>query len=205
MIKKIIGISGKIGSGKDTFSQTFAKISNQKCQQHSFADKLREMVSLISGVELTVINKKGEPFYNTVYNYTQEQKNIFLPVWDKTVGQILQDLGTDSLRNNFDRDVFVKALFSTKGKEAIDMGHILLIPDVRFENECYKILDENGIVIRLNGDPIGVRKNSNRDLNHESEVSLDNFSYFSEVFDNSKPDLSNLKKFINTIIKKYNF
>ena len=34
-----------------------------------------------------------------------------------------------------------------------------------------------GIIIRLNGDPSGIRKLSNRDLKHISEIDLDDYEH----------------------------
>jgi hypothetical protein len=148
MQTKIIGISGKIGSGKDTFAQLFVKSCHNKCELHAFADKLREMVSVLTGVPLSLISDVGEPYANAVFSYTQEQKNIYLPEWKKTIGEILQEFGTNALRNHFDRDVFVKSLFSNKVKSVLNKGYVLLIPDVRFENEANRILKEGGMGLK---------------------------------------------------------
>lgn len=195
----IIGISGKIGSGKDTFAEKFALMSKTPCQRHAFADKVREMVELLTGYKMGKIYTQNDPFYNEVYSYSQSIKNVYVPLWDKTIGECLQMLGTDALRKGFDENTWIKSLFSTVGFETIKMGHHLLIPDVRFPNEADEILERGGIVIRLFGDPMDIRKNSKRNLNHLSETALDNYHKFTYVFEST--DFTSLEKNIIKVIE----
>jgi hypothetical protein len=51
----------------------------------------------------------------------------------------------------------------------------------------------------LEGDPIGVRANSLRDLNHISETNLDNYNKFDKVIYNNK-DVNILKTIVNDLI-----
>ena len=197
----IIGIHGQIGSGKDTFAEFLASLSSTPVERHAFADKLREVTELITGAKMTKMDEL--PFFNTVYNYTQEQKNQYLPAWDRTIGRCLQVIGTDSLRDNFDYNVWVKSLFETVGRQCIDSKHVLVIPDVRFPNEADYILDQGGIVLKITGDPMDVRKNSNRDLNHISETALSDYKKFSAIVDNSVPDLNILKGKVQDIIRQF--
>lgn len=199
---KFIGISGHMGSGKDTFAEILAKVSNTPVERHAYADKLKEVVELITGVKMEKM--ENSYFYNTVYNYTQEQKNIYLPVWDKTIGTCLQIIGTECMRNNFDSDVWVKSLFETVGKKCIEAKHTLIIPDVRFINEADYLLSQGGIIIRMEGDPMNIRANSTRDLTHISETALDNYDKFTEIIHSPVPDLLGLEEKIIKIIQKYN-
>jgi len=187
---------------KDTFSEFFAEISKIPVERHAFADKLRNVTEMITGHEMAMTHAARHPFYNAVYNYTQEDKNFFLPLWEKTVGECMQSIGTDSLRNHFDAEIWVKALFATTGKECLERGNILIIPDVRFPNEADIILDKGGIVIRLEGDPLDVRKNSKRDVNHISETALDNYARFTEVIQNDVFGLDIFRKKIEMWYKE---
>jgi hypothetical protein len=78
------------------------------------------------------------------------------------------------MRNHFDNDIWIKALLNNY--YTYPKNTIFILPDVRFENE-YNLVNENGIMIRINGDPALVRANSNRDLNHISETALDNADF----------------------------
>lgn len=205
MRRKILGINGKIGSGKNAFAELFAKQLPNRVECHSMADKLREVIEVLFEVKMTVTNEKGMPFCNTIYNFTQEQKNIYLPKFKKTIGELMQYIGTDLLRNHLDEDIWVKTLFNDTMKNKIDNGMIIVIPDVRFKNEAKYILDEGGYLIRLNGDPNKIRENSTRDLNHISEIDLDDFNGFDKILDNSKKDFNNLKNIVNEVINDFGF
>ena len=201
--KNIVGISGKIGSGKDTFAEIFAEISSIPVERHAFADKVRNVTELIVGYKMIMTHAKGSPFYNAVYNYTQDDKNFYLPLWDKTIGQCLQIIGTEVFRNNFDVDTWVKSLFSTTGKDCVEHGHILVVPDVRFPNEADAIIERGGIVIRLEGDPLGIRENSKRDLNHISETALDGYGKFAKVIKNEILGLENFKPKVEQVFDEF--
>ena len=67
-----------------------------------------------------------------------------------------------------------------------------IVSDVRFENELRAIKERGGIVIRLEGDPVGMRARSSRDPNHVSETALDKFEDFDLVLQNTVPDVDRL-------------
>lgn len=167
--KIIIGISGKIGAGKTTFSNILAEELSKKYKVRfiNFADKLKEICFVLTGYR----------------GITQEEKQIFLPNWNKTVGQILQQLGTDVMRDHFDNDVWVKSTFSEIERDT--ENDIFIIGDCRFENEAKSIKLNDGLVYRINGDPAQIRQNSTRDLNHPSETNLDTYEYFDNIYENN--------------------
>ena len=183
---RIIGVSGKIGSGKDTFAELLAKQLPNRVERCALADNLRLITEIITWVKMTLTHKKGQPFYNEVYNYTQEQKNIYLPQYNKTIGESLQKIGTELFRDTFDKDIWVKSLFNDELYKKLEDGRIIVIPDVRFVNEADYILSQGGYLIRLEGDPLKVRENSTRDLNHISEINLDGYQGFTKVIYNDK-------------------
>jgi energy-coupling factor transporter ATP-binding protein EcfA2 len=183
---KLLGVSGKLGSGKDTFAELIAKQLPNIVERHALADNLRLITEIITGVKMTLTHKKGEPFCNEVYNYTQDQKNIFLPQYNRTIGECLQQIGTDLFRDSFDSDIWVKSFFNEELYQKLEFGRIIVIPDVRFKNEAVYILDQGGYLIRLEGDPLDVRKNTTRNLNHPSETNLDDYTNFSSIIYNDK-------------------
>ena len=180
----IIGLSGKIGSGKTTLAE-FLKEELRKIdipvQFINFADALKKITYELSGH----------------YGFTQEDKQFYLEDWGMTVGTMLQKLGTDVMRNYFDNQVWVKAAFS-KIKEGVN-----IIGDCRFKNEAIAIKQKEGILIRVNGDPGKIRENSTRDINHISEIELDNYDGFDFIFENngSKEALAEFAK--ETVTKLY--
>jgi hypothetical protein len=182
----LIGISGKIGSGKDTLAmmlQEYAKDFDIKIEQKRFADKLKKIASILTDASIEDC-------------YTQEGKNKLIPVFNMTIGQIQQKLGTEAMRNGFDKDVWVKALLS--GYDPLMNNWV--ISDVRFKNEADFIKNADGYLIRLEGDPAKVRALSDRDMTHVSETDLDSYPNFDIIYHNSN-SLYDLQKFAERTIK----
>ena len=203
MKTKIIAISGPIGSGKDEFAKIMAQLSSIGVERHAFADKVRDITELLTGYKMKLMHKAGDPFANNVYNYTQEDKNVYLPIWDKTIGQCLQKIGTEVFRYNFDQDTWVKSLLGNTAQECLKKGNIFVCPDCRFPNEADAVLDMGGIVIRLEGDPMDVRKNSTRDLNHPSETALNDYQRFTKILTNDVPDINVFREKVREIIEEF--
>lgn len=158
---KIIGISGKKGSGKDTFYKLFNKHSPYIYQNAKLTDKLREIASNITGLPLS-------------YFYDRNKYDTHLDIWGMNIRQLLQKLGLEALRENFDYDVWLKTFFANYDKEENYM-----ITDIRFPNEIEAIREHGGIVIRLEG-----RSEDDGD-NHGSEHALNNFNDYDYIIDNS--------------------
>lgn len=204
---KIIGISGKLGSGKDSLAKL---ISNELSHTNItwFAYKLKQITQVITSCEFEDL-------------FTQEGKNKFCPMFDRTLGQILQEMGTDVIRDNFDVDTWVKSTIlycentkhfywyeklvnklkpnTFKGRE-----YTWLVPDLRFPNEADAIKNVGGVLIRIEGDPKGVRLNSNRNLNHASETALDDYTKWDYVINNDST-FDNLKKEAQKVATQINF
>lgn len=154
----IIGISGKIGSGKGTVTKLLMEL-NEKFEERFFAEKLKKFVADLAGVnyELTL---------------TQEGKNTFVESFNMTLGEMLQTIGTNAMRDNFDKDVWAKSVFTTLSTD----GYYLL-SDFRFTNEGDYIKKNGGVTLRINRPNNPVAENSGRDLNHSSETELDDYDF----------------------------
>lgn len=182
----LIGISGKIGSGKDTLAELIIK-NDPSFVQKRFADKLKEIVMILGGVSHEDA-------------YSQEGKNKFVKEFGMTIGQMQQTLGTEVF-GAWDEETWIKALFSGYGSDQGSRKPNWVISDVRFKNEADRIKLHGGILIRLNGDPAKVRENSNRDLNHASETSLDEYPHFDYVYNNDI-SLNALESFAKHVLER---
>ena len=94
-----------------------------------------------------------------------------------TIRDIMQVLGTDLLRQNFNNNIHVAAtLGSIKENEKV------IITDLRFPNELEAIKDRGGITIRINRPcsvcgGVGYHKLDCRPSEHISETALDNYEF----------------------------
>lgn len=142
----IIGLSGHIKSGKSTAAQLIQTETNNKFVEKYFAYKLKFIASYLT----------GEPIVNFE---TQEGKEGYLDDWGMTRREILQKLGTESLRTNFHNKVWIKALFADYKEQVINAdgaGNLTyeypnwIISDCRFPNEANEIKERGGIILRIN-------------------------------------------------------
>lgn len=204
----LLGISGRRGSGKDTFAQlvhfcdlkiqypgywgekTFDFFLNgehtwkSSWETHFFAKKLKEIAAMLTG-------HKDQ--------YSQAGKTTFLSEWGMTVGEIQQKLGTDGIRNGLHDQAWILACFAGT-KEAQNT----IITDMRFPNEMEAIKSRGGITIRIDGDPKNQQGDGTRDDNHPSETSLDDADFDFHIINNGTlKDLEEKVKLVLNIVPAY--
>lgn len=174
----IIGLSGKIGSGKDTAAELIEK---QYIYKHKkISDSLYKIVSNLTGSDVDYLkSRKG--------------KSSKAQPFDMTVRELLQNIGMKM--REIDEDFWLKLLFHNSGKENI------VISDVRFKNEADYIKNNNGILVRLEGNPTDIKIRDNI-KNHISEVDLDDYEFDHIIKNNGT--IEDLKKSITDIFCKIN-
>ena len=182
----IIGISGKKGSGKDTFAKLLQKqLELATCKTvkiDSFADNLKYCCALIS----------GQPNYVLHNQNMKDNKAGFLNLTNR---ELMQKFG--DLTRSLDKDIWIKSLFS---KYIDNPPEYLIISDVRFKNEADHIKDIGGILIRIESDRVISDY-------HISEIELDDYFKFDlKITNNKSVSLNELKiksKDIVTYIENY--
>lgn len=204
----LIGISGKVGSGKDTIGEIIQKLcltnKGPQFEIKKFAGKLKQTASLLTGIPIEKF--EDQEFKKTIlgseWGKTTKQNplNAIEPFKDITfvemmsVRDLLQKLGTEAMRNGLHENVWVNALFAnyTEDKQWV-------ITDVRFPNEFKAIKEKGGIVIRVNRPGYG---NSMKELAeaHPSETALDghDFDYVIENDGNLEKLISKVKEILLT-------
>ncbi len=171
-LSKIIGISGRKYSGKDTLGDYLVK--HHGYIRLAFADALKEATKNIFGFT-------DEQVYG-------DKKEEVDPFWNISAREVLQFLGTNIFRNNIKEilpnvgnDLWiyvVKRKILQKLEE--DQNAKFVITDVRFPNEVEFIKSMGGMTIKLKRDT-----EKNQFYNHESEMQIDKLDTTYE-FDNNK-------------------
>jgi hypothetical protein len=185
-----------------------------------FPEDCKEAFSSLYGKPLSELQGDVFEYYTTTFRMGA------LPSNHRSCGGLQQHLGM-FYRAKYGEDIWVKTLFHTFNPTK----DFWIITDVRFLIEIKGILEHQSnteeyalaqlimqffsshfsrtttrcpcYLIRMEGDPKGVRARSKRDPNHISETELDNYTGWHAVIDNSKDDLGNLQSQIAGFISKY--
>lgn len=133
----LLGFSGKAHSGKD-FSADFLIKSypELKIVKVGFADAVRDMVRPIFDVD--AIYRKGN-------------KEDPIDGFGVSLREILQTLGTDWGRHMIKKDFWVKILNNRILEKYMDCD-VVIVSDIRFDNERDYIIDNGGILIDIIAD-----------------------------------------------------
>lgn len=166
----VIGITGQMGAGKDTTARILKKAIGEayskdgikhleyECLTVPMAQKLKEVVAVMGGL----------PDYK--WFDSQEFKSTSSPFFIKgekvTWRQMLQLVGTEGLRSidpNIHCQMFHNLLNNKKQS-------IVLVPDIRFDNEAQYIKDNfNGIILRVTRPETDKPRN---EITHDSEKGI---------------------------------
>ncbi|KKL98732.1 hypothetical protein LCGC14_1821460 [marine sediment metagenome] len=139
----ILGITGKSGFGKDTLANYIASFYAERyptrtSYKYSFASPLKRGAQAI-------FNLSDEELWG-------DEKDVINSFWDMTPREIMQKLSTESIRNVFREDFWIK-----RAEIAIvpfdEENSLFLISDVRYENEAAWIRQNNGLIIHIRTGP----------------------------------------------------
>ena len=195
----IIGISGKMGSGKDTLGDMLCGI-DRSYSIKKYATKLKQIASLLSGIPVERFESQDFKKFDmpTVWNKIKKPTSAYGEQMEKmTVREFLQKIGTDALRDGLHNDVWVNALFADYKERYFGSNSMpnWIITDVRFPNEAQAVIDRGGIMVRIN------RTDKSRvNADHPSEIALDNWDGFHYTIDNNGT-LEDLKGHAEVILK----
>ena len=178
----IVGISGKARSGKDTFAEMLAVELNKQAHPSfvlmAFARELKNKCQ--EAFELTYEQLWGEDKEVPDKRYRKPITTLTgtgeLPTVYWTAREIMQDLG--AFYRSIDGEFWIKNLFRVAESKRYDN---IIVTDVRYINEADYILNKGGFVLRVERD----NKDDVHNMQHPSEVELDNYNRFDFRVDNN--------------------
>ena len=142
MSKKIIGLIGFIGSGKDTVADYLVEKYN--FERLSFAGTLKDAVAAVFGWNREMVEGKTKE--------AREWREQVDPWWAERLGisklsprWVLQQWGTEVCRQNFHDDIWIASL----EHQLITTEKNIVISDCRFPNEINAIRTQGGTVGRV--------------------------------------------------------
>jgi len=195
---RIIGFTGKAGSGKDTAGmlvQEELEKKGLKVTKLSFAAKLKDCATLLWGwdrgrLEHDFPYKEG----NTLDDGSPDPACEALGM---TRREFMQFFGTEAMRNNIHRDVWVIAL-----KQAIQHGEydgydVGLLTDCRFINELQFVRDLGGLCVQVIR--TGEESTLTQSVSHVSELEWQEWKNWDVIVEN------NIDKTLSAAVSLNNF
>lgn len=202
----ILGISGKMGSGKDTLADLLVERSDGRWVKDSFAravrDELRSIYRIVYQVPRAdapeVITDRMDVSNTAAYqivelvaqDHGQDAERLRKTPLYRTV---MQTWAT-GIRRAQNPNYWVEQAFHNV-HSTLQQGISVVFADVRFVNEALAILETGGTAIRLDiPEAVQLARLTARDgapppqgsLTHESETALDGFTQFSQVYNTAR-------------------
>ena len=198
----IIGIAGRIGSGKDTVGEIIQELclSNHGpvFEVKKFAGKLKQIASLLTGIPVEDFEDQEfkKSYLGAEWGTVESNPLNAVPVFENiefnhlmSVRELLQKLGTEAIRDGLHPNAWVNALMCEYKRPKMSEYNPSnwIITDVRFPNELEAVEDVKGLTIKVVR-PVEKSKTSVR--LHPSETSLDKAEFDYEIInDGSIEDL----------------
>jgi hypothetical protein len=138
----ILGVTGLIGSGKDTIADYL--VTEHGFKRVSFAASLKDAVAAVFGWDREMLegtSKQSRAWREEVDEWWADR----LAMPDLTPRWVLQYWGTDVFRNHFHTDIWVASVENKLRQSKDD----IVITDCRFANEVNAIKSSGGITCRV--------------------------------------------------------
>lgn len=174
MVNIKIAISGKVNSGKDTFSKELGKglyaiNSDASCVFFSFAKPLKDIAETMFPLP---------DMHQWLWGSSEERKNIIPGAFKNgvplSVRQLLLDIGTEFGRS-YNPNIWVESTLLAINKSMHDSKRrIPIVTDCRFTNEFKALKDDNFIMIRI-------KRSEASNIQHVSDTEQDSIS--DDLFD----------------------
>lgn len=166
---KLIGITGKARSGKDTAARHL--VMDHDFVRLAFADPLKMAAQEMFGL-------------TAEQTWADELKEIVIERWGKTPRQIFQLLGTECVKPFFGEDFWVKRL--DLNYQVLKDSDNVVITDVRFDSEASYLRSMGGVIveIRRGVQSVGIAGHaSERGLSLPADIVIENNGSIEDLFD----------------------
>jgi len=144
--KRLFGLAGVAGSGKDTVGKILSDISGYPV--YALASPIKKVCNELH-------------FWDDRHAYG-ELKEIIDPFWGYSPRHAYQTMGTELARKLWREDFWLK-----RAEWEYHKSDSLIITDIRFENEAKFIRSNGGQIIHI------IREDVPKVLSHESESGID--------------------------------
>ena len=203
----IVGVSGKIGSGKNEVADmisylhfinpdgTYEEFEKQQWLRNKYLEHKAydQADSKLPGIHSFACNLKKCAAACTGIDYhdleKRSQKSTIIPWLDISFRKLLQSLG-EAVRCQINENFWVLSMLAD-----YQDSDFWIVSDVRYKNEADELLSRGALLIRIN------RTTDSSDV-HQSEVDLDSYDKFSYIIENdgSLEDLYNkVKEIYHTV------
>ena len=149
---KLIGVTGKARSGKDTFARIL--VEDHGFKRMAFADPVKVASAIIFGWPVEQVFDDSFKTFRSDY-------------WGLTVREAFQRVGTEAIRGEFGEDHWIKRwlLDYSKVKDVMSV----VVADVRSEAEAEAIRSLGGMIVHLHRDKAGLQGSEGQ---HSSEAGI---------------------------------
>lgn len=131
----VVGLHGKAGCGKNTAADFFA-----------YQNKAEVIRQLAFGAG---VKKATSSFFNIPIHEFYDHKDEVSVRWGMTHRSMLQKVGTEFARNMISKDFWVLYLMPEMEDLLKDGTDVILITDVRFENEAEWVTKMGGYMVQI--------------------------------------------------------
>lgn len=178
---KLVGLSGKAGSGKDWVTQHVLRPLGYF--QVSFADHLK----------ITAVGR-GLASYTEVYLTKPDH-----------VRKFMQEEGTERGRNVYGENIWINTAFAwmqlLEERNGIDK---FVVADVRFPNEADAVKAGGGVLIRLDAPKrVSQTRLTAAQRAHLSETAMDNYTGYTAVFANDEDGRGKIAPLIEGLLTRF--
>jgi hypothetical protein len=164
----ILGLTGRMGSGKDTVYQRLAEIvamPDLVVERRAFADPLKDSVASLLMMDRNLEEELKRSVDDAVVVYRGRR-----PIRTFTMREFLQRYGTEAHRDVFGQDFWLDATLPLYEDNPYyrSPGTLLVITDCRFPNEAERVKECGGQVWEV----VGPEGRMRADAEHASERAL---------------------------------